>query len=206
MSATDSNLAYDTERQYLGTVYAKGLLGSAAKSGDVDAVLAELDEVVERVLPALPPLRALLESPRVPLAVKESVIDRSFASGSDELRRFLKVVCLHGRFDCLKVIDTTARRLRQEQRKVVSVQVTSASPIADDDRPALARDLAAKFGRQVEVQYAVDPALLGGLVVRLGDTVYDGSIANQLEQVRRTAVDRAALQIRQTLDRFAADA
>ena len=206
MSATDSNLAYDTERQYLGTVYAKGLLGSAAKSGDVDAVLAELDEVVERVLPALLPLRALLESPRVPLAVKESVIDRSFASGSDELRRFLKVVCLHGRFDCLKVIDATARRLRQEQRKVVSVQVTSASPIADDDRPALARDLAAKFGRQVEVQYAVDPALLGGLVVRLGDTVYDGSIANQLEQVRRTAVDRAALQIRQTLDRFAADA
>jgi len=100
MSASGSgNLAYDTERQYIGTVYAKGLLGAAEKANNVAEVVDQLESIVADVLPQLPKLKLLLESPRVPLEVKDKVVDQSFAAGADVLRTFLKVVCRHGRFD-----------------------------------------------------------------------------------------------------------
>ena len=82
MSAPENgNLAYDTERQYIGTVYAKGLLGAADKAGNVVEVVDQLNSVVDDVLPTLPKLKLLLESPRVPVAVKEKVIDGAFGKG-----------------------------------------------------------------------------------------------------------------------------
>lgn len=202
MSANDGNLAYDTERQYLGTVYAKGLLAAVGSSGNPEDAVAELESVVSDVLLKLPELKGLLESPRVPLDAKERVIDRAFASGSDLLKRFLKVVCSHGRADCLKVISQTARRLLQEQQGIVDGWVTSAEPIPESEKPALVAALSQMLGRQISLRYSVDPQILGGLLVKVGDRVYDSSIANQLDKIRRTATDRAVQQIRQTLDRF----
>lgn len=201
MSGIDGNLAYDTERQYLGTVYAKGLLGAVGSSGSGESAVSELESAGD-VLRKLPQLKGLLESPRVPLEVKETVIDRAFASGSDLLRRFLKVVCAHGRADCLKVIARSARRLLQEQQGIVDGWVTSAEPIPEADKPALVAALSQMLGHKVTLQYTVDPLILGGLLVKVGDRVYDSSIANQLDKIRRTATDRAVQQIRQTLDRF----
>lgn len=206
MSANEGNLAYDTERQYIGTVYAKGLLGATTAPGLSETVVSELEELVGSVLPKLPKLVSLLESPRVPLNVKEQVIDRAFAAGTSELRRFLKVVCLHGRFDCLRLITKTARTLLQERSGASEVSVTTAEPIGDERRRVIAASLAKKLGREVVVRWSVDPALLGGLVVRMGDTVFDGSIANELERVRKTAADRAVQTIRGALDRFAVEA
>ncbi|MEZ6107874.1 MAG: ATP synthase F1 subunit delta [Pirellulaceae bacterium] len=206
MSANDGNLAYDTERQYLGTVYAKGLLGALAATGNGEEVVSELESLVGELLPQVPQLRTLLESPRVPLPVKEEVIDKAFGAGTDALRRFLKVVCAHGRFDCLKIVSSTARQLLREQRGLVEGTVVSAEAIPDADRPALVAALAQMLGREVELKYTVDPGILGGLMVRVGDRVYDASLASQLENIRRTATDRAVQQIRQTLDRFLVDA
>ena len=84
--------------------------------------------------------------------------------------------------------------------------VVSAEAIPDADRPALVAALAQMLGREVELKYTVDPGILGGLMVRVGDRVYDASLASQLENIRRTATDRAVQQIRQTLDRFLVDA
>ena len=112
MSASGSgNLAYDTERLYIGTVYAKGLLGAAEKANQVTQVVDELESIVVDVLPQLPKLKLLLESPRVPMEVKEKVLNQSFSAGSSVLLTFLKVVCRHGRFDCLRVISRTATAL-----------------------------------------------------------------------------------------------
>jgi F-type H+-transporting ATPase subunit delta len=207
MSASGSgNLAYDTERQYIGTVYAKGLLGAAEKVNNVAEVVGQLESIVADVLPQLPKLKLLLESPRVPLEVKEKVVDQSFATGADVLRTFLKVVCRHGRFDCLRVIARTARALLQDQLGVVEVRVTTAEAVPESMHEELKTKLGQILDKQVEIRTETDAEILGGLVVRVGDTVFDGSVANQLSQIRRTAVDQAMLQIRQSLDRFAVDA
>lgn len=199
------DLAYDTERQYLGTVYAKGLLGAGRPAGDLSGLVDEVESVVD-VVGRLPKLRLLLESPRIPLETKESVIDRAFAGGSDVLRRFLKVLCVHGRFDCLRIIARTARRMVQEENRLVEVLVTSAEAIPDSLEATLSDKLSAGLGKQVVIRKRIDPEIIGGLVVQVGDTVFDASIANQLDRVRRTTLDRTVQAIRQTLDRFAVEA
>ena len=207
MSASGSgNLAYDTERQYIGTVYAKGLLGAAEKANQVTQVVDELESIVVAVLPQLPKLKLLLESPRVPMEVKEKVLNQSFSAGSSVLLTFLKVVCRHGRFDCLRVISRTATALLQEQTGVVEVRVTTAESVPESMHEELKTKLGQILEKQVVIRTETDADILGGLVVRVGDTVFDGSVANQLSQIRRTAVDQAMQQIRQSLDRFAVDA
>ncbi|MEC8345844.1 MAG: ATP synthase F1 subunit delta [Planctomycetota bacterium] len=207
MSASGSgNLAYDTERQYIGTVYAKGLLGAAEKANQVTQVVDELESIVVDVLPQLPKLKLLLESPRVPMEVKEKVLSQSFSAGSSVLLTFLKVVCRHGRFDCLRVISRTATALLQEQTGVVEVRVTTAESVPESMHEELKTKLGQILEKQVVIRTETDADILGGLVVRVGDTVFDGSVANQLSQIRRTAVDQAMQQIRQSLDRFAVDA
>ena len=207
MSASGSgNLAYDTERQYIGTVYAKGLLGAAEKANQVTQVVDELESIVVDVLPQLPKLKLLLESPRVPMEVKEKVLNQSFSAGSSVLLTFLKVVCQHGRFDCLRVISRTATALLQEQTGVVEVRVTTAELVPESMHEELKTKLGQILEKQVVIRTETDADILGGLVVRVGDTVFDGSVANQLSQIRRTAVDQAMQQIRQSLDRFAVDA
>ncbi len=207
MSASGSgNLAYDTERQYIGTVYAKGLLGAAEKANQVTQVVDELESIVVDVLPQLPKLKLLLESPRVPMEVKEKVLNQSFSASSSVLLTFLKVVCRHGRFDCLRVISRTATALLQEQTGVVEVRVTTAESVPESMHEELKTKLGQILEKQVVIRTETDADILGGLVVRVGDTVFDGSVANQLSQIRRTAVDQAMQQIRQSLDRFAVDA
>ena len=207
MSASGSgNLAYDTERQYIGTVYAKGLLGAAEKANQVTQVVDELESIVVDVLPQLPKLKLLLESPRVPMEVKEKVLNQSFSAGSSVLLTFLKVVCRHGRFDCLRVMSRTATALLQEQTGVVEVRVTTAELVPESMHEELKTKLGQILEKQVVIRTETDADILGGLVVRVGDTVFDGSVANQLSQIRRTAVDQAMQQIRQSLDRFAVDA
>ena len=207
MSASGSgNLAYATERQYIGTVYAKGLLGAAEKANPVTQVVDELESIVVDVLPQLPKLKLLLESPRVPMEVKEKVLNLSCSAGSSVLLTFLKVVCRHGRFDCLRVISRTATALLQEQTGVVEVRVTTAELVPESMHEELKTKLGQILEKHVVSRTETDADILGGLVVRVGDTVFDGSVANQLSQIRRTAVDQAMQQIRQSIDRFAVEA
>lgn len=197
------NLAYDAERQYIGTVYGKALLGATSKSNNTDSVLAELDDILGNVLVKLPRLRLLLESPRVPLEVKERVIETAFGKASRELRNFFKVVCLHGRFDCLRVVARTARDLRNDEIDRLAVRVTTAEPITEEIKKQIAAQLGTALGKTIELHHSVDPSIIGGLVVRIGDTVYDTSLANSLARVKRVAFEKAVLEIKQALPRFA---
>src|SRR5687768_10727966 len=90
----------DTELQYLGTVYAKALLGATEKSGNTDTVLAELNSVVHDVLNRLPQLELMLASPRVPLDSKERLLDQAFQGKmTPQMLNFLKVIVARGRFN-----------------------------------------------------------------------------------------------------------
>jgi F-type H+-transporting ATPase subunit delta len=195
---------FDTGRQHLGTIYAKALLGASERAGNTESVVEQLESLVSDVLTPLPQLEAVLVSPRIPWEVKEQMLERAFGGRvAKELLNFLKVVTRRGRFDCLRAIASSARMQFNELRGRVQVQVRSAEPLDQSMLDAVTGRLTSALGRQVELQLSVDPDLIGGLVVRVGDTVYDGSVANRLRRLGQQLIHRSSQRIREDLPRFA---
>lgn len=193
---------FDSDQQQLGDVYARALLAFAEGAGNVDQLVDELGEVVEAIN-GVAGLRSALESPRVGVDSKIGLLDKAFAGKVEKgLLHFLKVVGNKGRFDCLGAIASSARTLRDEMAGRVQAVVTSASPMDSEAVGRITDQLSKTLGKDVSLQVLVDPEILGGIVVRVGDTVYDGSVVNQLSQVRARAVKRASDAIREKLDRF----
>ena len=206
--ADDNNkkkFVFDTDQQYLGNVYAKALMGLATKSGSVDNVLGELHSFVD-VLDRLPKLKDALESPRIGFSEKEKILEKAIkGKASPEFLNFAKVVCRKGRADCFSAIADSAQAMHDEMSGSVQATMTTAVEVNDSVREKVSSRLASVLGKKVTLEANVDPNIIGGLVVRVGDTVYDGSVTNQLKQVRSSAIGKANQQIRQALDRFATE-
>ena len=207
MSASSSQSAsFDTAREHLGKIYAKGLLGAAESQQVTDPVLEELDSLIDDVLDNMPEFEQMLASPRIGLEEKHRILDEAFAKNMTPLLlHFLKVTARHGRLDCLRQMRSAARKLYNELRGRVEVTVETAGAISQEVRSQIEQRLTAALGRQVELCCNVNPDLLGGLVVRVGDTVYDGSLNQRLEQMRCDTLNQTAKLIRDSLQRFIAD-
>jgi F-type H+-transporting ATPase subunit delta len=196
--------AVDLSRQHLGAVYAKALLGAAEKADQAEQVLSELDSLVGDVLVKLPQLDAAFASPRIGADEKKALIDKAFAGRiSTTLLHFLKVLAQHGRLDALRAILTAAKKLYNELRGRVEVTVQTAHPLSNPVRERIVARLTQMLGREVVLSTQINEDLLGGLVVRVGDTVYDGSLAAQLRQMQEVTLEHTTQSIRESLERFA---
>src|SRR5438876_2947127 len=172
----------DAGRQHLGTVYAKALLGAAEKMGQADHVVEELEAIVSDVLNKLPQLDALLKTPRLTHEERLPILDRAFGGRlSPTTLTFLKVVSRHGRLDCLRAIARSARKQLNVARGRVEVHVETAHPLSSPVRERIISRLQELLRREVVISASVNDELLGGLVVRVGDTVYDASVAASLK-------------------------
>jgi F-type H+-transporting ATPase subunit delta len=195
----------DAGQEQLATNYAKALLGAAATAGATDTVLEEFDALLSDVLDELPHLEAVLAAPRVPVDTKLTMIDRAFRGRlSPTMLHFLKVVCRHRRFDSLRVIHRMVHKLFDELTGRVAVEIRAAAPLDEALRARVAERLEQISGRKAVVSVVIRPELIGGFEVRVGDTVYDGSVAGRLESLRKTTVEQASRAIKQSLERFEA--
>ncbi|MCA9126381.1 MAG: ATP synthase F1 subunit delta [Planctomycetales bacterium] len=187
--------ALDSDQQQVGALYAKALLQTAGQS--VDNVLEELESVVRECLDVFPALEQALASPRLSPEHKEGMLDRIFSGRVDRaLLNFMKVLCRRGRIDCLRAIQVTASELRQEQLGRMKVIVTSSQPLSDQQRSMVAEQLNRSFGKESVLTERIDPSLLGGIVVRIGDKVLDGSVQGKLEAIRRSVTSSVQQSIR----------
>lgn len=194
---------FDAGREYLATVYAKALLGVTQQANTTASSLEELESLVDDVFNKLPAFEATLVSLRVPLADKERMLDRAFSGKlSGSLLNFLKVLARHGRLDCLRSIRNAYKRLYNQIRGYVSVEITTAAPVENDVLPAIVAKLRATTGKEIDLHTRIDPEMLGGIMVRIGDTVYDGSVRHQLSQMREQALEQTVQKLRETADRF----
>jgi F-type H+-transporting ATPase subunit delta len=148
-------------------------------------------------------LEAILGSTLVSHEEKAALLDRIFAGKVSGLfLDFLKVLSRHGRLDCLRMIRRQAQWQWDRLRGRVRVRLSTATAIDDAQAGRLTENLRRLLGGQPVVQRDVDPALIGGAVLRVGDVVYDGSIANQLHIIRQQMIDRSADEIQSRRDRF----
>ncbi len=195
---------FDSDQLQIGEVYARALLDLGRKDDLVDQVVEQLDAVVAAV-EGLPAFRAALESPRISLSEKLKLLEKAFGDRvHPHLLNFLKVAARKGRLDCLPAIRVAAHRLHDEMAGRVQVAVTTAVPVPDATRQELQKRLSEKFGKTAVVHYSVDPKIVGGLVVRIGDTVYDASVATQLKSARTRTIKRTVDAIRESVDKFLA--
>jgi F-type H+-transporting ATPase subunit delta len=200
---TAAEMEADVGAERIADIYAAALLGAAEKAGTTDAVMAEFDALMREVLAAFPRFEAVLSSALVSHEEKLALLDRVFAGKlSPLLLTFLKVVSRHGRLDCLWAVHRQAHVLFDRLRGRVRVRLVTAAPVDDAAAGRIAEKIRAMVGGEPLMEREVDPALIGGAVVHVGDTVYDGSIANQLLMVRQEMIDRSAHEIQSRRDRF----
>src|SRR4051794_17277749 len=167
----------------LARVYAEAL--TAAAGPQADAIGDELDELVNDVLAEHPAVERFLASGAVGRKVKASVLDAALKSGTSELvRNFVGVLNQNGRLGLLRAIDAAYKRLRDEAGGRVRVTVTSAVALSDEQVQRLRQTLSAQLKAEPVLDARTDPDLLGGLVVRVGDRVYDTSVRTRLETLR----------------------
>jgi F-type H+-transporting ATPase subunit delta len=197
--------SFDPAREHLGEIYAKALLGATEKAGTRDAIVDELGSLVTDVLDKLPHVAETLASLRLAHEDRVRILDKAFAGKmSPVLLDFLKVLSRHNRLDSLREIHRAAQKQLNTLRGRVEVFVTSAAPINNQLIDQITGKLTKMLGGQVILQMRVDPDLLGGLVVRVGDKVFDSSLATQLHRMKETALEKTEQQIRHSADRFLA--
>jgi F-type H+-transporting ATPase subunit delta len=193
----------DVGAEHIADVYAKGLLNTTERTGQTAAVIDEFDAVMAEVLDGFPKLEAVLNSILVLPEEKESLIEKTLGGRvSPTLVNFLKVVARHGRLDCLRAIHCQTHAAYDKLRHRIPVRLTTATPISADMAAQIIASLRVKLEGEPVIEQQVDPSLIGGAVLRVGDIIYDGSIANQLQNLRQQMSDRSAHEIQSRRDRF----
>ena len=196
----------DVGAQRVAHTYAEALLNAAEKRGQAQEILDEFDSLVREVFKANPLVAEFLASPAVPTNVKAATIDSTFGPRAGELfTNFLRVLNDHGRLDLLRTIYVALRELADQRARRVRVQVRSAAPLDDDQRERLRQEVRAGFHMEPVLDERIDPDLLGGLVVRVGDWQYDGSVRAQLRSIRNYLSERSSHEIQSGRNRFSSD-
>jgi F-type H+-transporting ATPase subunit delta len=136
-------------------------------------------------------LREVLMDPSIPNEQKLKVLDAIAARIGmfPQVRNFLAVIMEHQRLGELDEILTEYHAIADEQSHLTEAEIISAHPLNDQDRADLEAQVAKLAGGRVRATYHQDATLLGGAVVRIGSTVYDGSIRTQLQQLKQRLVN-----------------
>ncbi len=165
--------------------YAKALLDLAVKADGVEGVRQEL-EAVRQLVWASPDLQRLVEARLIGPSRKAEVFDRILerAGATQLVRRFFRVVSQAARLDLLHAIVEAYDQLVDQRNGVIEALVTSAAPLSEPQSTALARSLQGRTGRSVRLKAMQDPALIGGLKVQLGSTIYDATLDARLRLLR----------------------
>jgi F-type H+-transporting ATPase subunit delta len=166
--------------------YARALLDVATReSVNIDAVGQELDQFL-RLLETQPALERVLVNPAVPAPRKKAAVAEivKVTRPSTIVGKLLTLLAENDRLGLLRELVRAYHELVMERQNVVSAEVASAEPLTKDRVDAIEKRLASLTGKRVRMVTKVDKALLGGVVARVGSTVYDASIATQLKKIR----------------------
>ena len=131
-------------------------------------------------------LRNFLGSPAVDPKAKHRVIEKIIAQqgASRIIRNFLFVILDHHRAHVLQEIIAAVQEVVRQRQGIAEAAVSSAVELSTAQKTELAKTLSSLTGKRIEPKYSLDPALLGGAIARVGDTIYDGSLRSRLAEMR----------------------
>lgn len=206
MADVPENARIDTVLDDPGTVaiarvYANAFLDAAGdKAGDA---IEEFDSFVHDVVASNADFERVLTTGLTNRDEKLGIIDRVVAPrGSEQFTNFLRVLAGHDRLDLLKEVLATARLENEKRNGQQRVQVVSAKPLGEATLARVKEQVASAFGFEPIIEPQTDSQLIGGVVIRVGNSVYDGSLRTWLNQLAKKMHQGSLHEIQSGRDRF----
>jgi F-type H+-transporting ATPase subunit delta len=199
--------AYDTVldvgEEQIARTYAEAVLDAAATAGVEVEVVSDLRSIRDEILNQHPAFGDAIRSAFLSHEERVGLLDRVLGGRVNPVTlNTLKVLSAHGRTAILRTVIRQTEKLHEHRTNRVRVSVTSADPLPDDVVDEVRAVTRAKLGAEPIVEVRVDPALVAGLEIRVGDTVYDGSLRTVLDRARRAMVNQTVERIERAPERF----
>ncbi len=174
----------------IAQVYARSLFEVAQASGKLDRVRDQLGEVADAIASSRE-LQTFFFSPYFSTEEKKEGLDKAITGAEDSVANFLELLVEKHRMPALFRIRRELDRLWREENKLLPVQITSAVELDEKVVKKIGDEIGEQTGRKVELTTTVDPDVIGGLVLRVGNSILDASIRNRLEQLRKSVAKAA---------------
>ncbi len=167
--------------------YAQALFEVASKKNELDQVESNVTDIAG-ILKINPEFVDFLSHPLIASEDKKKTLQTVFGGHvSPTTLNILYVLIDNGRADLIKQIGDEYVQLANEARNIVNAIVKSAVELNEEQLASVAAQFSKLTGKNVRVQSIIDPSILGGIIVRIGDRVYDGSIKSKLDRFKRNA-------------------
>ena len=199
---TRRHTVFDVVEEQIAQTYAQGFLGAMDPAENGNAV-ADLIAIDEEMLDKHPRLLKTLDSAFLDNDQRTEMIDRVFGGRvSPVVVKLLKVMSSHGRIGILKSVIRQAQRLFNNMQNRAEVLVRLAHPADDELLAQITKTIQEKMGVEPVVTVEIDPSLVGGLEVKVEDTVFDGSIRTAFKKAHTTIVEQTIQAIESQPERF----
>ncbi|OKO96682.1 ATP synthase delta chain [Geobacillus proteiniphilus] len=168
--------------------YASALFQIALEQGQLDRIEEDV-RAVRQALAENGEFLSLLSYPKLSLDQKKALIREAFAGVSTPVQNTLLLLLERHRFGLVPELAEQFLTLANDARGIAKAVAYSARPLTDEERQALSDVFAKKVGKQtLHIENIVDPELIGGVKLRIGNRIYDGSVSGQLERIRRQLI------------------
>jgi F-type H+-transporting ATPase subunit delta len=164
-------------------MYARALFEAAREAGRVEPVSADL-AALATAMDEVPELRAFLRNPQIDPAGKASVLGQLAADADELVLNFVRLAAEKGRAGELADFSRELDALVAEAQNRLTVELTTAYELSEKDAGSIVATIEKASGRKVEATRAVDPSLIGGIVLQIGSHRADGSVRGRLERLR----------------------
>jgi F-type H+-transporting ATPase subunit delta len=164
--------------------YARALFGAAKEHGRIDEIREELDQFVAAVR-EIPELQSLIRNPELDTRAKTDALGALLKDADELLRNFVRLLAEKGRAPMLEEIAREYEALVAAEERILNVELTTAYELTDDEAASIVSQIEEAAGRRVDAARAVDPDLIGGLVLKVGSLEVDSSVRGRLERLRR---------------------
>jgi len=168
----------------IAQVYARSLFEVAKERDELDLVREELGRFAD-ALQESRELEVFFFSPYFSTEEKKDGLNRVVSGESDTVRNFLELLVENHRMPVIFRVRREFDRLWEQENRLLPVEITSAVPLDQAVTTRIGEEIGRQTGRRVELKSTVDPDVIGGIVLRVGNSILDASIRNRLESLRR---------------------
>ena len=175
----------------LARVYARALFDVAREHGKLDVLRAQLGQLAD-AMAAHRQLALFFFSPYFSTKEKQEALPRVLEDADQAFMNFLALLIENHRMPVIFRVRQQYERLWEEENRTLPVEITSAIELDPQTTETLGRTIGERAGRTVTLATRVDPDILGGIILRVGNSILDASIRNRLEQLRRQVAQGAA--------------